>query len=382
MLEQVGHQQFNKFSLDHHRQTPEPLAEDDLPVTEMIDLNAPREREKTPDVGKDVIFLNSSQVEAALAKQKLKDKALETQAMEKIENATFQSTIDRMNRLWPETKGMQPPSSKIEQGPKGNCYAISALDAIKQNQFVFLELMERITENPTGGWDVRFYDDTLGADEVIHVDPNELQLPTSMKTGGDGDRIIERAYQSFVARKKQREFGGTEDIGKTFEMKARVINGKETTAMDWEAGQGYKALNAMLGADYEKHLVRKDQAKMVEALHYMAADQKKNLSDRRIVATVYTKQDVPPHPKKEPKWKFWKTKEKDPTPDFIYGAHAYSVQSVNIEQGSVQIVNPHDTSKIQNVDFATFFKYFNGISYVQKRTSEPNPAWVNKTVYH
>jgi hypothetical protein len=51
--------------------------------------------------------------------------------------------------------------------------------------------------------------------------------------------------------------------------------------------------------------------------------------------------------------------------NIIYPRHEYSIADINPEKRAIDIINPHDTSKIHTITYDEFFKYFSRLSFVE-----------------
>lgn len=271
--------------------------------------------------------------------------------------------IQKLQELWPGTTFGDTPDNVMKQGRGGNCYAICALEGIKRNKRAFDALFDNIGRLSDGGWRVSLYDADYKSPDFIHITLEELEKDSAhgMSQGSLGDKILERACQSFVSRKRRTEAGDNMPVGKTMEGVPEKGNKKM-----WEGGLPHKVLSELLGSKYQKFFAH-GQREMVDALHEIDADRRLPPDQQKIVATAFTKKELEEIPEKKSGWKFWqKSGEKKNPQEKIFPKHAYTLVGVDRENGNVSLVNPHDTSITFQISFKEFFEKFIGISYVKE----------------
>lgn len=271
--------------------------------------------------------------------------------------------LRKLEELWPGTSLGETPHNVMKQGRGGNCYAISALEAIKRNKRAFDVLVENINKTLGGDWRLWLYDaDTNSSDFIdLNVEQLEKDAEHSMLEGNLGDKIFERASQSLTSRKRRIQEGDKNPEGKTMEVVLERGNKKM-----WESGLPHKALSEFLGPKYQKFLAV-DQSAMVEALHEIDTDRKLPADQQKVLATAFTQKEWEETPEKKSRWKFWKRPKEHTNPaEKIFPKHAYTVVGVDREYGNVTLINPHDTSFTFQISFKDFFKKFKAISYVKE----------------
>lgn len=298
-------------------------------------------------------------------------------------------TVDQLKEvhqaLWGETKWPETPNNTMRQGKNGDCYLISALDAIKRNPNAFSAVLQNISKGEGSLWNVKVFDATSDTFEVITVDEEIVKNDTenSMIEGSLGDKILERALQSYTSRRRRRREGDFSPEGKTMlvDTLSKSADGTEKKKKKWDGGTPHKALFELLGKPYQK-ISKIGQSEMVEALHEIEVDKQidektpRPITDQKIIATVYTKEGFEKAIRKDAAWKIWQ--KENTTPLGVYPRHAYSIDAVNTKNGMVTVRNPHDTSKPLQFPFKTFFQYFEAISYVKRMDDEKDV--VNKTI--
>lgn len=298
-------------------------------------------------------------------------------------------TVDQLKQvhqaLWGETRWPETPNNAMKQGKNGDCYVISALDAIKRNPDAFSAILQNISKGKENEWNVKIFDAASDGFEIITVDEDEVKKDTqnSMFEGALGDKILERALQSYTSRRRRRREGDHAPEGKTMfvDKVSKADDGSMKMEKKWEGGISHKALFELLGKPYQK-MWKSGQSEMVQALHEIEADKQidantpRPATDQKIIATVYTKEGFEKAVRKDASWKIWQ--KENTTPFDVYPRHAYSLESVDTKNGIVTVRNPHDTSKPIQFPFKTFFQYFEGISYVKRMDNEKDVS--NKTI--
>ncbi len=160
-------------------------------------------------------LLMSDEVRSALKKIEIKrQKEIRTE----VKEISLEQKRKIVNELWKGADWPGLPKNEMKQGSGGNCYAISALEAIKRNPDAFDTLLSRLEKVSDTVWRVSIHNADTGMVEPVDVDLKELEQDTknSMRLGSLGDRVIERAMQSFVSRKRDRRDGDENAIGRCF----------------------------------------------------------------------------------------------------------------------------------------------------------------------
>jgi hypothetical protein len=429
-FQSVGHNEFRAL----RPPTKPPANGESLPVTEQIDLadpgstvtldtsalnstqpieigsNPETQNAWSGDFHKDVqsfdrgeILRYMAQAEAERQRQAEVAQAARFQEEVRIEiEKQKRETVRRENRngpLWNKLWGEKEVGKdqkyiasedipQMKQGQGGDCYAICALRGVKENAEAMDVILENITDHGDGNYTVKFFDDTIPPDgKWVDIQVSEKDIgdgPRQPMQGTFGDRLVERAYHSFISRQRTGEIGHTQALQKvevkgkeTFLEKILKKFGKQPSKkyeekLVWEGGFPQKALSHMLGPEYQKYNAQGEQ-KMAEALQDIFVDRQSGSHD--IIATIYTGGHFP-EPSITNKLKPW---EKT-TPNDIFPRHAYTLGKIDYNAGIVQVINPHNTKNEKIVlPFDQLFKYFTNIAYVQKQ--KEGSSAINQTIF-
>ena len=238
--------------------------------------------------------------------------------------------------LWPN--GME--HERLRQGGSGDCYFLSAWDAIREKYPEAHELMEGTIRHISWGegYAVRFKGI---ADRDIIVTENDLMrmegANKSIISGSKGDRILEVAYAKIVSARVSGEKKGSTT------MTALDMYTKDGTAkkdLDFEGGVSIKAFADLLGEDG----VDKKTFDLIPA-GFGDKDMIKKAVDAYNESSIATAGSLQkPKDKKENEDEYDIVDAKGETQKVIYG-HAYSVRDIDHTANTITIVNPHDTAR-------------------------------------
>jgi hypothetical protein len=249
----------------------------------------------------------------------------------------FREQMQLLNKFWPE--GIK---SDFNQGKIGDCYLLAALYCIKNHKDGANLLAKIIDEDKT----VHFFDKVEGQWESEQVTDNDLDDPEYKKRGvigALGDRVIERAFTSYIHHKTGGQSGET------------IINfrGAPRQRLAVEGGYVPEALYYLVGRDFKKQQVteKSDMKAMFEVIARDCAS-----GEPELMVTAASRSE-----EKFPKKMFGIFLRKKVLP-----RHAYAITDVHIEAGTVTLVDPHDTSQKLEMAIDDFYNYFTALYVVQR----------------
>ncbi len=279
---------------------------------------------------------NIVSIDKKIDEQKTSDTKIDGEKKIKI-GKEFREQMQLIHKFWPE--GV---TSHFKQGKIGDCYLLAALYCIKNHKDGASLLAKIIDEDKT----VHFFDKLDGQWESEQVTDNDLNEPEYKKrgvTGALGDRVIERAFTSYIHHKSGGQTGET------------IINFRGIPRQRLAVDGGYvpEALYYLVGRDFKKQQVteKSDMKAMFEVIARDCAS-----GEPELMVTAASKSE-----EKFPKKMFGIFLRKKVLP-----RHAYAITDVHIEAGTVTLVDPHDTSQKLEMAIDDFYGYFTALYVVQR----------------
>ncbi|MFA5821294.1 MAG: hypothetical protein WC873_04345 [Candidatus Gracilibacteria bacterium] len=296
-----------------------------------------------------------------------------------VEKEVANSGSKTVERLWPE--GL---NNVIRQGKNGDCYFLSTLNSLKKNPKFAEELSQIIKETGPNQWRVRFYNReypggpleekfyTVTVDDINKM----IKADKSIHEGAYGDLVLERAYARFMQDIRRNRPGETIKMGQDLAME-----GGARSMETFEHFLGEKAavgMKLVKDVDIRTFLVQhgddpnfmftastphpEDFSKMFQVMkepelkRWLGAEQIKVFRATGKIPSEYLARDISGKTIK------------------LHRSHNYSIGRVNKSNGTVEIINPHNTGSQRYILSIDEFKSkFNKLYHCEIR-KEVTPA--------
>ncbi len=255
--------------------------------------------------------------------------------------------------------------SEIAQGGYGDCYLLAGLYAAKRaDPELYVQTLARSISKRGSNWVVRFQGDTSGVGE-IEVTPAEISEWKNGVGGRGGasadlpEIILERAYASFISRRRERVAGLTKRLS-------------QDQRYAFEGGFGHRALADLFGYDVVEKQRIADYSGEDGKLPFSKQKNPENAREAKkllreafasgqktsYIITANTPRERAGQKLNDDKYTYVEGQK-------IYFKHAHAV--LGLEGNKVRLANPHDTSPKKQIllSMDAFLDTFSQLSLVK-----------------